>query len=45
MFFTGKLANGIGLRNKVHELMIAKWQEQGIDFINPPFNSAYCDYL
>jgi hypothetical protein len=25
--------------------MLTKWQEQGINLINPPFNSAYSDYL
>jgi hypothetical protein len=42
--FTGKLSN-IGLRNKVHEMMISKWQEQDIKKINPPFNPSYSDYL
>jgi hypothetical protein len=43
--FTGKLVSNIGLRNKVYEMMIGKWQEHGPDNINPPFNQAYSDYL
>jgi hypothetical protein len=42
--FSGKLSN-IGLRNKVHDMMISKWQEQDINKINPPFNPSYSDYL
>lgn len=43
--FTGKLCQNLGLRNKVYEMMISKWQEQDIEKINPPFNPAYSDYL
>lgn len=43
--FNGKLSGNIGLRNKIFELIVNKWQEQDISRINPPFNPAYSDYL
>ena len=43
--YNGKLSKNIGLRNKVHEVIISKWQEHDISSINPPFNTAFTDYL
>ena len=45
LHFNGKLANNIALRSRVQDLMINKWQEQDLHTINPPFNTAYTDYL
>lgn len=44
-FNGSKLSNNIGLRKKVQDLIISKWGEYGIETINPPFNTAYSDYL
>jgi len=43
--FNGKLSNNVGLRNKVYELIVNKWQESDFDSINPPFNPSFSDYL
>ena len=45
LHFNGKLAANIGLRNKVHDLIISKWQEHDLSSINPPFYPAFTDYL
>ena len=43
--YNGKLKNNISLRNKIASILVSKWQEKGIDTINPPYISSVSDYL
>jgi hypothetical protein len=39
------LEKNIGLRNKIANMIIIKWEEVGIESINPPFIKSLINYL
>jgi len=43
--FNGRMSKNLSLRNKTIDVLIQKWQESGIDKINPPYISTVSDHL
>jgi len=43
--YNGVLENNLTLRNKLINLIIAKWHSSGIELINPPYTHNIANYL
>lgn len=43
--FNGRMSNNLSLRNKTIDVLIQKWQESGIQKINPPYIPTVSDHL
>lgn len=45
MCYNGKFSNNAALRNKTTDVLINKWQEYGLQYINPPIIQGVSDHL
>lgn len=43
--YNNVLSNNLALRQKIVNLLTTKWQQSGIELINPPYTHTLANYL